>query len=122
MTEKYSVSPNQIDTSRHPYDSFGNRETEVSAYWIVKFFQAVGSWRPFTEQEINDFYHQWRPVTETFCFNRLIEEQIVHSITGDRRYEGGGWVVRNADGTLEVTEEFVQRMYAAVPMQPDENR
>lgn len=67
--------PEDLQTTEHYWDTFGNSETEVSARWIVRFCQARGKgWEPFTYDEINDFYQRERKNTnDRFTFNQLVE-------------------------------------------------
>lgn len=51
---KFTVQPNDIDVSRHLFDSFAHYETEVSASWLVEFAQKRNqSWEPFITSSIS---------------------------------------------------------------------
>lgn len=109
----YSVEPDQIDASKHLFDSFKHNETEVSAGYIIRMLQEREKWEAFTQEEIEEFYN--RSGCTGFSFNALINP--VNEILFDGRpYQvGGGYVVKRDDGKFEVTEEFVDRAYKSSP-------
>lgn len=76
--------------------------------------QEKGGWSPFTRGEIEAFYQKCG-LKDGFRFNRLIQPGITFGIIRGNYSVGGGWVVENEDGTLEVTEEFVERVYKSSP-------
>lgn len=95
----FPVRPEHVDVRKHFYDAFDNRETEISANWIVRLCQELNSWGPFTQAELDAFYHRKYP-DGTFLFNRLLG--------------ASGWIERDADG-YHVTEGFITRCFAASP-------
>jgi hypothetical protein len=114
----FSIQPAAIDTRHHFYDAFGHDMSEVSARWIVLFMQEKGSWQPFSQDEIDAYYHR-RHRSESFKFNRLVEPQLVdvyHGSIGEKAPEGGGFVVLGKDGLYRVTEWFVKNCYHAAPL------
>lgn len=95
----YPVRPNHINAQRHLFGGFGNRETEISAGWVVRFCQQRGAgWQPFTEADINGFYHTNGQLGE-FWFNGLVK---------------GGFLVLK-DGKYSFTHEFVLNCFRASP-------
>ena len=67
-TLKDKIQPNELQTEKHYWDTFGNYETEVSARLIVKFLADRGKgWASFTRKELDDFF----PKERGFHFNRL---------------------------------------------------
>ena len=92
------IKPSDIDTSKHFFDAFGNCETEISAWWIVKFCQARNSWAPFFYDELNSFYTA-NGYKGRFWFNRLTQEDFV----------------QEKDGFYHITHRFVCRCYEASP-------
>jgi hypothetical protein len=96
-----ATRPGDINAKKHFFDAFGNRESEISAGWIVEFCQGrpgdKGSWTPFKLAELEAFYA--RRHNDGFTFNRLVSD---------------GYVVRN--GTMCVlTREFVEKCHQAQP-------
>jgi hypothetical protein len=74
--ENYPIQPAAIDASRHFFGAFNNTETEISAGWLIRFFQHRGeSWKPFTHEEIEAYYG--RTHNDGFTFNRLVESEAV---------------------------------------------
>lgn len=96
----FPVYPKHVDASQHLFDAFDHSETEISAGWIVRLCKELGSWGPFTQAQLDEFYHRWRPKTEGFHFNRLIHH--------------GGWVEFDDDG-YHVTDDFIARCFKSRP-------
>jgi|SRR5208337_4439355 len=97
-----TITPADISIKKHFFDAFGKMETEVSARWLIDFAQVRGKgWEPFTEEEINAFYHQKYP-QGTFWFNGLTDKLIRKAQVG------------HEEGTVYYfTEEFIARCYSA---------
>ncbi len=120
--DSFEIQPKDINADRHLWDAFNNMETELSAGYIVRMCQERGGWFPFTQEEIEEFYHRSSGHTG-FCFNRLVEpEMIPRSLA--RAFAGhfsplvpmgGGWVVLCADGKYRVTEDFIRRCHKSSP-------
>ena len=64
----YPIRPHHINTKQHFWNAFGNQETEVSAYWVVRFCQLKDCWFSFTQKEI-EAYTEGR-----FNFNQLLRD------------------------------------------------
>ena len=61
------IKPSDINVNKSFMASiWQNAETEVSAYFLVKMAQKHGSWRDFTQKEIDTV------AKEDFWFNKLI--------------------------------------------------
>jgi hypothetical protein len=106
---RHEVQPSDIDASRHLFDAFGHYETEISAGYIIRMFQEIGEWRPFTNDEIEEFYS--RSGHKGFSFNGLIIP-VRERLADGRPYQvGGGYIVEKDDGKYEVTEEFIARAF-----------
>lgn len=90
--------PRDIDTNRHFWKSFDNREREISARWIVQLCQTFGSWRAFTREELELFYAKWHQ--DGFLFNGL---------------DTMGYVRLGKDGQYRVTATFVSKCYHSSP-------
>lgn len=84
-TPSTPITPAHIDTDRHFWDGFGNRETEISANWIVRFCQQLGQgWAPISLHDLQAYYNQEREGRpERFSFNRLASEGYV-LVEGDK--------------------------------------
>ena len=104
----FSPKPSEIKMDGHFWNAFENNETEISAWWLVELARKHGDWRPFTREEIEQFYGQKHK--DGFTFNRLIERGVGYGMPGQRYLTGGGWIVPR-DGLLHFTEEFVMRCY-----------
>ncbi|OGC45263.1 hypothetical protein A2V49_01535 [candidate division WWE3 bacterium RBG_19FT_COMBO_34_6] len=97
-------NPEQIDTTKHFYDAFGNCETEISARWIVRLCQKRNiGWEPFTYNDIDGFYRS--KGFYGFTFNNLI--------TG--RY------IEEKNGLYHITLDFVVRCYKSSPKEKEIN-
>lgn len=119
------IQPDNIDASRHLFNSFDNLETETSAAWIIRFIQErKRGWAPFTLEDIERFYA--RKHKDGFRFNRLVEPEMVppslaRAFAGyhDPKIPvGGGWIILR-DGRYHVTEEFIRRCNKSSP-KPDQ--
>jgi hypothetical protein len=95
---KSSISPKQVDASKHFYDAFRNNETECSAHYIVLLCQQKNGWFPFTEEEINSIYTRLGP-GDGFWFNNLIPS---------------GWIQKE-DEKYYITQDFIDRVYKSSP-------
>ena len=74
-----SPQPNDIDTSSHLWSTFGHRETEITAKWIVRLCKKRGTgWAPFTREEINEFYTP----SDGFWFNGLLNDVWLADVNG----------------------------------------
>jgi hypothetical protein len=91
----YKITPRQIDTKRHFWDGFGNREREISAHYIVLLCQQLGKWGPFTMEQLDKVYTPG----DGFWFNGLDTQ---------------GYIVYK-NGKYYITEEFVNACYSASP-------
>lgn len=123
--EEYPIQPEDIDGSRHFFGAFGNRETEISAGWIIRFLQERNqSWKPFKYEDINTFYS--KQYTDGFWFNRLVEAEMIPPNLA-RAFEGyrdtpipagGGWVIMDTTGQYYLTDDFITRCYKSSPLNP----
>lgn len=53
--------PQAFLTEQHYWNTFGNRETEISARWIVMFLRARGAgWEPFRVEDLTEYYRKRR--------------------------------------------------------------
>lgn len=95
--EKLEIRPFDIDTSGHFWNAFDHSETEVSAQWIVRLCQKRGTWEPFSEGAIEDFYREKHQ--DGFTFNKLIRD---------------GWIVER-NGLYYVTAGFIVRCFESSP-------
>lgn len=110
----YNIQPDDIDTStsQHFWDSFGNCGTEISAKWVVRLSQSLGGWKPFTGEQIEEFYHQ--AGYKGFTFNWLVEPQLFKDAPWKEPvYHGGGYIVKKGESYF-VTTEFVERILRSV--------
>jgi hypothetical protein len=105
----YPVRPEDMDISTHLWDAFDNAETEISAKWLIRLAQQNGSWKPFTRDEIEEFYRS-KSVYRGFSFNRLIDPQPAFYILRGSVLEGGGFIVEKED-KLHFTSEFVNKAF-----------
>lgn len=119
----HEIRPEDIDASEHLWNTFDHTETEISAGWIIRFFQERGmGWQPFTREEINAFYQ--RKYNHEFVFNRLVEPEmippsLVRAFAGHRDPlvpAGGGWIVLGDDGRYRVTDDFIERCHRSSPI------
>lgn len=98
----FPIKPADVNT-RGLMETFGNSETEVSAYWLLKLAKERNSWASFTLADIEKIYHV--KYKEDFLFNRLVDIGSGYSIHGGRYDIGGGWIYY---------DETVERYYFSV--------
>ena len=99
MIENYVCMPLDINVKAHFYDSFGDRDTEISAGWIVLFCQHRDEeWEPFTYEDINDFYKS-KGRNDGFWFNNLLP---------------GMFIIKKEDKYI-ITPKFVQLCFKSSP-------
>jgi hypothetical protein len=138
LDKSYPIAPVHINASEHLWNAFEHCETEISAGWIVRFFQQAseGRWRSFTRTEIDTFYRGNRLSLgggDNFTFNRLLSschaasdfvvfaggQAIMGRTGGAKRLSGepdGGFITVDSDGKkFTPTHEFVSRCYGASP-------
>ncbi|HOX95914.1 MAG TPA: hypothetical protein PLI45_00840 [Candidatus Woesebacteria bacterium] len=93
------IKPEDIDTSMHFFDAFGNSETEASANVLVRFCQERGKgWLPFNKDEIDVFNLKARN-RSFFPFNNLLNDEFIVE----------------QDGQFFFTIQFAARAYASSP-------
>lgn len=80
-----------------------NMETEVSAYWLIKFARDRKSWAPFNLAELADFYHKKHPDSQ-FWFNKLFG----HRTDPD-------YIHKDDFGNFFFTKEFIVECYRLSP-------
>ncbi len=124
--ENFPIQPDQVDVSRHFFEAFNQRETEISARWIVRFIQQRGEgWKPFSYEELNTFYKKTFP-HGNFTFNRLVEPGVkvlncAAMFAGElpiTELTGGGWIVKGDDEKYYATGDFVERCFKSSPAKP----
>ncbi len=121
LTGQFPISPEDIDVSNHFFDSFEHMETEVSAWWLVRFAQHRGQgWTPFTDTEINMFYRdQGTSKQRNFRFNRLVRPEMVSpnlarafaGFVDTKVPKGGGWIIQSDDGLYHFTPDVIIRCF-----------
>jgi len=100
------IKPRDINTSNHFWNAFGNMETEVSAWYIVKLCQEKGGWKPFTKAELDKISG------ENFWFNRLSPYNPNHK---PKPLAGSPIYIIEIDDKYHVTALFIAKCYAASP-------
>lgn len=95
--DDYPIQPEHINATGHLWDAFGKNETEISAGYIVRLCQQNGSWRPFTENELEEFYS--KSGHKGFHFNGLDSRGLI--VLTDYKYY--------------VTHEFITNCFKASP-------
>ena len=68
------ILPENIKTTEHFWNTFGQAETEISARWIVRFLKEerpLQGWVDFKHDDLQKFYNRSRP-GEVFLYNRLL--------------------------------------------------
>lgn len=99
------IRPKDIDSDATFVGLYGGqRETEVAAYWVVRFCQAKRSWRPF-------------------AYESLLQYCVAHTAPEAKRYLRTGIVALIVEGSLALEEElltitsrFVAKCYGAAPL------
>lgn len=123
----HALQPGDVPSpGKHLWDAFGNHEAEISAWWLLRFLQARGSWAPFTRQELQAWYDDQRSnhdmPREDFRFNGLLGE------AGDyiRRESDVGaslpTISHSMKDPLVVSMEFISIVHLAVVTTPKDWR
>lgn len=109
----YSIKPCDINAKKHFFGAFDHEGTEIAANWIVRLCQEQGTWGPFRQQQLDEFYRRkWKG--EAFLFNRLIEPGRSYNLREGVQERGGGWIEKEGD-TFYVTDDFIARCLKASP-------
>lgn len=112
----YNVQPKDIDISgRFPLlSTFGHRETELAAIFIISFCQQKGGWVAFTYRELDEAYAQTQEGKWKMKFDmgyRLAVEKYGLYHLFDFYDLVPNLVVLGDDGKYRVTEEFIRRCH-----------
>ncbi|MGC9605793.1 MAG: hypothetical protein ABSF56_03550 [Minisyncoccia bacterium] len=107
---------------RRFWDAFGNAETEISAYYVVRLCQKLGGWIPFTRDEIESVYRE-AGHHDGFRFNQLVDQgenvlngpAVLLGAMPETEPVGGGWIVLGTDDKYRVTDDFVMRCFRTSP-------
>jgi len=99
------IRPKDIDIDASFVGLYGGqRETEVAAYWVVRFCQAKRSWRPF-------------------AYESLLQFCLAHTEPEAKQYLRTGVVGLIVEGSLALEHElltltlkFVAKCYGAAPL------
>jgi hypothetical protein len=122
--EAFGIMPADIGTRTWIdtfFNSFGDLETETSAYHVVRLCQELGGWQPFTKKQMDDSYH--KRGGSRFDFHELIQPghriQDIPRFSApgipSRKLVGGGWIAVDADGKHYVTDDFIVRCFNSSP-------
>lgn len=95
----FLVKPEHINTKQHFFEAFGHAEPEISARRIVLLCQQLGSWGPFTHDQLMTLGSQ-KYNHGKFSFCGLDEE---------------GWIVKDDEGNYRVTDAFIRACYKSSP-------
>jgi hypothetical protein len=87
------INPKEINLEGPLWDTFGNIETERSAWWIVKYCQEKGGWVQFTYEEIGQ-------LVKGFRFNQLLS-----------RENKGKYITIENEEYYQVTQLFIEKCY-----------
>lgn len=70
-----SLTPSQVYNENGSLmgSKWQNCETEASAWWLLKLARKRKSWKPFTQNDIDELYQKKFP-KEHFWFNKLTED------------------------------------------------
>jgi catalase (peroxidase I) len=110
------ILPADINTTQHFGGSFDEYETEVSARYVVRLLQQKGGWKPFTYEDINNFYQEKTgDKSSNFTWNALIEGKNKRNFASGVSYVDGGWIKKLDDGRYQVTKGFVEKVYKSSP-------
>lgn len=100
------IRPRDVESETAFVKAFGKRESEVAAYWIVRYCQSKRSWLPFDFDKLVRFCQAHDPA-HTRIYNYLLE--------GVSELVVGGFVV-SEKRVVTLTTSFVARCYGAAPV------
>jgi len=101
------IRPLDIESDNAFVNTFGGREPEVAAYWIVRFCQARRSWKPFMFEKLANYCSHHDRVFTDNARNYLLEgltELVVRKFISSNK------------GQVTLTTSFVARCYGAAPI------
>jgi hypothetical protein len=100
------IRPRDIESEVAFTQTFGKRESEVAAYWIVRYCQAQRSWSPFEFDKLVRFCmaHDSRFTKIQAYLLEGVSELVVNGF------------VRTENKVVTLTTTFVARCYGAAPV------
>jgi hypothetical protein len=100
------IRPRDIESDLVLANTFGKRESEVTAYWVVRYCQSRRSWTPFNFDKLVRFCtaHDQR-------FTRIYE----YLLEGVSELVVGGFLCLEQK-VVTVTTGFIARCYGAAPV------
>jgi hypothetical protein len=114
--EEYPIRPSDLGHNDSFLSALGKSETEHAAIWIVNFCQNRGdSWRPFTFEEIQDFYTA-NGGEGDFQFKGL-----VMPFFDWPGYSGGSWIIAKEEQYF-ITTGLVDRLSWSNQKHADQNK
>lgn len=101
------IRPKDIESDHAFTNTFGKRDAEIAAYWIVRYCQSRRSWLPFMFEQIATFCYVHDQRTAA-AYNFLMEG-VVHLVIDG--------LVRLDKQKVTLTTTFIARCYASAPVQ-----
>ena len=112
----YPIQPKDIDVSGRLclLSTFGHRETELAAIFIINVCQQKGEWAALTHEELDEAYvqtkeGQWR-IEFDLGYQWAVEKYGLNHLFGFYDLVPN-LVVLGDDGKYRVTEEFIRRCH-----------
>lgn len=100
------IRPRDIESELAFAQTFGQRESEVAAYWIVRYCQSRRSWAPFDFDRLVSYCQAHDP-----RFSKIYD-YLVEGVSG---LAVGGFV-QTEQKVVTLTTGFVARCYGAAPI------
>lgn len=100
------IRPRDIESDSAFLKTFGTREPEIAAYWIVRYCQSRRSWLPFEFDKLVRFCQAHDP-THSRVHHYLLEGVTELVVNG---------FLRSEKAFVTLTTSFVARCYSAAPV------
>lgn len=98
------IRPKDIDSDSSFVGVYGGqRETEVAAYWVVRYCQAKRSWRPFAYESLLQFCSAHEPTAKTYLRTGVVGLLVDSALVLEQEL-------------LTVTTKFIAKCYGAAPL------
>jgi hypothetical protein len=117
--EEFPITPADIKHRQRFFGAFDNTEMEESAGYIVALMQKLGSWIPFTLEQVNELYEQLSGKRK-FSWNRLLGYYVIDPKEWwpqkGKNVPSDVFIAEGSDGKFYVTDAFILACYRSAPI------
>ena len=102
------IRPRDVDSSNTFVSAFGKRETEVTAFLVVRFCQLKKNWKPFTVEAFTQYCLSAHDHGSEAKVRSYLLDGLTHLNMGE--------YIRIDKGVVTLTTAFVARCYQKAPV------